>query len=75
MVHVKSEVLALSVLHHERVMARELRTLCGEEQLREWLDEATLEIVNQIPAVKAGVWKQEMMPIFMGKGSIDREEE
>jgi len=38
-------------------------------------DEATLEIVNQIPAVKAGYWKQEMMPLFMGKGSIDREEE
>ncbi|MCH2182732.1 MAG: YciI family protein [Mariniblastus sp.] len=38
-------------------------------------DEETLETVNQIPAVKAGFWKQETMPLFMGKGSIDREEE
>lgn len=38
-------------------------------------DDDILKIVNEIPAVKAGFWKQKTMPIFMGKGSIDREDD
>ena len=35
-------------------------------------DDAILEVVNEIPAVKSGYWKQNTMPLFMGKGSIER---
>ena len=38
-------------------------------------DDDILKIVNEIPAVKAGFWKQKTMPIFMGKGSIDRDDD
>ena len=38
-------------------------------------DDDILKIVNEIPAVKSGFWKQKTMPIFMGKGSIDREDD
>ncbi len=38
-------------------------------------DDDILKIVNEIPAVKSGCWKQKTMPIFMGKGSIDREDD
>lgn len=36
--------------------------------------ESITQILNQIPAVKEGFWKPKTMPIFMGKGSIDRED-
>lgn len=36
--------------------------------------ESITQILNQIPAVKDGFWKPKTMPIFMGKGSIDRED-
>ena len=39
-------------------------------------DEAIIQkTVAEIPAVKDGVWTQSIMPLYMGKGSIDRIDE